>query len=179
MTSIPFGPEHKDGPWSWGSWLVGIVGFGALIWLATLFATWVIPVWWAFLMVTLGIFMSVPSARAYAAGRRPRGKAKVIHPTVDVRGESGSTYVILEQGKISAPKSRVKPREFGPLWWALYSGAIRAPVHLGDFILTLLWRMAGSVWGMSGGGDARGMETEAVDVIDYPESLSRPDGQRF
>lgn len=177
MTSIPFGPEHKDGPWSWGSWLVGVVGFAALIWVATFFEVWVMPAWWAFLMVVLGLLLSVPSGRAFASGRRPRGRVKAVTPTVDVHGQAGSTYVILEPGKAALPKSRVKPREFGPLWWALYSAVIRAPVHLGDFVLTALWRATGSVPGMNGGMNRA--DVEAGDAVDYPETLSRPDGQRF
>lgn len=174
---IPFGPERKDPPWRWGSFLVGVAGFVLLAWIATLGGINLIGFWWFFFIV-LGGLLSVRSGRAWVSGdvQELVHRAKV-QPTVDVRGQSGSTYVLMEPAKVRGPT--VRPREFGPLWWALYSVAVRAPVALGDAVLTTAWRLSSGLWSSGSSAAARQMELDYAAQIDHPEDLPSPDRERF
>jgi hypothetical protein len=170
---IPFGPGRKDPSWRWGSFLVGVCAFVLLLWIATLGDIDFIA-WWWWVALVLGILFSIRSGRAWARGV-PEDVAppRVVQPTVDVRGQAGSTYLLLEPAK--AKSARVKPREFSPFWWALYSLLVRAPVHLGDYILTLGWRLTG------GGGSPLGrrLQGERIDEFDHSDEFGAPDRRRF
>ncbi len=177
MSSIPFGPEHKDPPWRWGSFLVGVAGFAVLAAIATLGGIWLIG-WWWFVSVVLGVLFSLRSGRAWSRGRVPESSfSTTSHPTVNVEGKAGATYVLLEGAK-SPKASRVKPREFSPGWWAAYTVVVRAPVAFGDFILTVLWRFAGGFfWSSSTGSPAEhGLLLEQYDV---PSRNRPPDDESF
>jgi hypothetical protein len=174
--SIPFGPERKDPPWRWGSFLIGIASFVVLAWIATLGGVNLFGFWWI-VAVVLGFFFSLRSGRAWSRGEmRDLDETRKVAPTVDVRGQAGSTYLLLEPAKVRGPK--VRPREFGPFWWALYSLFVRAPVALGDFVLTSIWRFTGGFWNSSGSA-ARAWEIEQAAQVDYPSDLPDPDRERF
>ena len=176
MRSIPFGPDHKDPPWRWGSFFVGIAGFAVLAAIATLGGIWLIG-WWWIVSVVLGLMFSARSGRAWAQGRVPEVTfSKKYPPTVAVEGKAGATYVLLEGAKI--PKgSKVKPREFGPVWWAAYSITVRAPVAFGDFILTIFWRFTSGLWGNSSGSPSE--RNIQVDQFDVPARMPPPDRDLF
>ena len=170
---MPFGPELKDPLWRWGSWLIGVVAFLGLAWLATLGGIDLIGFYW-FVALVLGVLFSLRTGRAWQRGERPeRHFAKVIQPTVDVKGQAGSTYVLMEPARSS---KKVKPREFGPLWWTLYSIVVRAPVALGDVVLTLGWRLLG---GLGNGGGSAALARFQMDRIDHPERVPPPDRDIF
>jgi hypothetical protein len=92
---------------------------------------------------------------------------------VDVKGQAGSTYVLLEPARGS---KRVRPREFGPVMWALYSVFVRAPVALGDVVLTLIWRAFGGLGSAVSGALQRSVQLER---IDHAEQLPPPDRDTF
>jgi hypothetical protein len=70
----------------------------------------------------------------------------------------------------------VRPESFSPFWWALYSILVRAPVALGDVVLTLLWRSFG---GLSGGGSNSLWRGFQMDQIDHPDRIRSPDDETF
>lgn len=134
---IPFGAERKDPLWRWGAWIVGVVVFLFLAWVATWGGVDLVLSWRSLLFLLLGGLLSARSGRALNEGQHvERHFTRVVQPTVDVQGQPGSTYVLLEPAR----GRRVKPRDLAPGWWALYSIAIRAPVAAGDVALTLFWR---------------------------------------
>lgn len=175
---IPFGPERKDPPWRWGSFLVGVASFALLAWIATLGDINLIGFWW-FFSIVLGGLLSIRSGRAWASGEVAElVQRRTVQPTVDVRGQGGSTYVLMEPAKVKGgPK--VRPREFGPLWWALYSVTVRAPLALGDAVLTSAWRLSNGFWSGGSSAAARQYELEHMDEVDHPENLPSPDRERF
>lgn len=174
---IPFGPETKDAQWRWGAFLVGIAAFAALVWIATLGDIDLIGWWWVFALLLGGLF-SIRSGRAWS-----RGEAAVPEPShgtptaLRVSGAPGSTYVILDGGR-GRHGVRVRPRELSPFWWALYSLVVRAPVALGDFVLTLAWRVTGGVGGGSGVALRRSLERDH-ERADLDDSFVDPDRERF
>lgn len=173
MSAIPYGPELKDPMWRWGSFAMGVVGFVLLYWLMTLFDTLLLGWQRIIILAIIAGILSLRSGRLWAAGRMPaRGRAKKVSPTVAVEGKDGATYVIVEPGK--GPKaSKVKPEEFGPVWWALYTIVVRAPVALGDVILTTIWRLSGK-FDASGVGRGRNVDSEDVDFLsDLPDPAQR------
>lgn len=172
---IPFGPERKDPSWRWGSFLIGVAGFVLLIWIATLGGIDLIG-WWWWVVVILGALFSIRSGRAWTRGipEDVVAHARAAQPTVDVRGQAGSTYVLLEAARPKQP--RVRPREFGPFWWAVYSLAVRAPVQLGDYILTLAWRMSGGLWSSGTSSLQRQLQVEQAD---HPDEMRNTDRDRF
>lgn len=173
MRSIPFGPDHKDPPWRWGSFLVGVAGFVALAAIATLGGVWLIG-WWWIVAVVLGYLFSARSGRAWAHGRVPESSFSVkAQPTVAVEGKAGATYVLLEPSKT---KVNVRPRDFSPGWWALYSVVVRAPVAFGDFILTIFWRFTSGFWGSSSTSSERSLQ---IDHVDLTNRMNPPDSERF
>ncbi len=175
--SIPFGPERKDPPWRWGSFLVGVASFAALAFIATLGGINLIG-WWWFVAVVLGYLFSLRTGRAWAQGRgREIDPPRTVHPTVDIRGQQGSTYLVMEPVKVksSGGGSKVRPREFTPFWWALYSVVVRAPVALGDFVLTIAWRLSSGVW--AGNGNA--LKQFQMDQIDRPDNPGATDREGF
>jgi hypothetical protein len=170
---LPFGPELKDPLWRWGAWCVGLVAFFFLLWVGT----WggVTLVWhvWSLVLLIFGVLLSFRFGRAFARGEiLERHFAKQVHPTVDVQGQPGSTYVVLEPARRGG---KVRPESFSPFWWALYSIVVRAPVALGDVVLTLGWRWFG---GLGGGNGSlwRGLQ---MDQMDHPDKIRSPDDERF
>jgi hypothetical protein len=144
---IPFGPEWKDPPWRWGAWMLGVVGFVALLAITTALKVNVLG-WWSFVFVVLGYLLSIRSGRSWSRGRQPDRHFSPRHttPSVDVQGQAGSTYVLVSPPR-SAHGGFVRPRELSPGWWALYSVVVRAPVALGDAVLTTVWRFTRNFWG--------------------------------
>lgn len=173
LEAIPFGPDLKDPLWRWGAFLIGVDSFIALLALATLGGIWLIGWWWFFALI-LGFLFSLRSGRAWARGERLAVSFnRAVQPTVDVKGQAGSTYVLLEPARAT---KRVRPREFGPLWWSLYSIFVRAPVALGDVVLTLVWRLFS---GMGSAGASPVPQSVQFDRTDHPESLPPPDRDTF
>ena len=173
-TPIPYGPEYKNSTWRWGAFLIGVASFAVLAWIATLGGIDLIG-WTWFVSIVLGVLFSVPAGRAWARGEVDEiASSRTVPPTVDVRGQAGSTYLLLSPAKVKG--ARVRPREFGPVTWALYSVAVRAPVALGDFVLTLVWRRLG---GFRGSGSASLAHQLESDQIDDPDELPPPERQTF
>lgn len=173
MTPIPFGPELKDPLWRWGSFLMGVVGFLLLFWLMTLFHTMLVGWTRLFILIGLAVILSFRSGRRWASGREPeRQFTKRVHPTVEIDGQPGATYVMLESAKAGR---RVKPRDLTPGWWALYSIVVRAPVALGDVILTAAWRLLGG-WEVTSIGRNRNVDTEDFDSAAH---MPQPDKRTF
>lgn len=173
--TIPFGPERKDPSWRWGSFLIGVAAFVFLAWIATLGGINLFGWWWV-VAVVLGAMFSARSGLAWTQGKVQNlaAAARTVEPTVDVRGQAGSTYVVLEPARAkNSPK--VRPREFGPVWWALYSIVVRAPVALGDWVLTMAWRAGGS---RNAGAAARRQRIQ-MEQIDPFDNLSDPDREKF
>ena len=171
---LPFGPEFKDPLWRWGAWAVGVVAFLLLLWIATLGGVSLVWHFWTLILFLFGVFMSFRSGRAWQRGvRLDRDFARQVHPTVDVHGQQGSTYVVLEPARTGR---RVRPESFSPFWWSLYSLVIRAPVALGDVVLTLLWRWFGGLGGDGTGALWRGFQ---MDHVDTPERMRPPDDETF
>ena len=171
---LPFGPDFKDPLWRWGAWAVGVVAFLFLLWVATLGGVSLIWHFWTLILFIFGVLLSFRSGRAWQRGERlERHLARQIHPTVDVQGQAGSTYIVMEPVRTGR---RVKPDEFGPFWWALYSIVVRAPVALGDVVLTLLWRWFGGLGGDSTGALLRGFQ---MDQVDHPDRVRSPEDEKF
>lgn len=176
MTPIPFGPEAKDPLWRWGSFAMGVVGFVLLVWLMTLFDTLFLGWSRLILLAFVAGLLSLRSGRHWTLGREPeRTFAKKVSPTVAIDGKPGATYVLMEPAK-ATKTTRVKPRELGPGWWALYSVVVRAPVALGDVILTAIWRVVGGRWEATGIGRPRNVES---DDFDWADELPKPDRRSF
>jgi hypothetical protein len=170
---MPFGPDLKDPLWRWGAFLIGVDSFIALLAIATLGGIMLIG-WWWFVALVLGLLFSMRTGRAWGQGERPAASfTRAIQPTVDVKGQAGSTYVLMEPARAS---KKVRPREFGPLWWTLYSVVVRAPVALGDVVLTLLWRAFG---GLGGSGSESLQRSMQLERIDQAESMPQPDRDTF
>jgi hypothetical protein len=127
--------------------MMGVVGFVALLAIASALKVNVLG-WWSFVFVVIAYLLSIRSGRSWSHGRPPDRHFSPARatPSVDVQGQSGSTYVL-----VSPPRSHdgrfVRPRELSPGWWALYSVVVRAPVALGDAVLTTVWRFTRNFWG--------------------------------
>lgn len=170
---LPFGPELKDPLWRWGAWAVGVVTVVALLWLATLGDVNLLLHVYTLVLLVFGVLMSMRTGRAWQRGERPeRHFGKVVHPTVDVQGQPGSTYVLVEPARTGR---RVRPDQLSPFWWALYSVVVRAPVALGDVTLTLGWRWLGGL-GAGGAALTRGLQ---MDHLDHPDRVRSPDDDAF
>ncbi len=176
---IPFGPEFKDPFWRWGSFLIGVCTFVLLAWIATLGDINLIGFWF-FLFLILGAALSARSGLAWRRGDLPTGSSKKTKdPVVDIRGQAGSTYVVIDRGGGGGGGGgRVSPKQFSPLTWALYTIFVRAPMALGDAVLTAGWRAGG---GLGNGGSTlvRRFDMEQLDQLDQRENLPRPDRERF
>jgi len=157
--------------------MMGVAGFIGLLWLMTLFDVLLFGWWRLFFLIVIALLLSVRSGRAWTMGREPdSGGTRTTHPTVAVEGKAGATYVMLEPAKAGGKAPRVKPREFSPVWWALYTVVVRAPVALGDFLLTAFWRVVSGRWEA---GASAGERTVPPEHFDYPSQLSPPDRERF
>lgn len=159
--------------WRWGSFAMGVVGFVLLYWLMTLFGTLFLG-WQRILILTvIATLLSLRSGRRWRSGREPdRSYTKTVHPTVAVEGKPGATYVLLEPAKGPKGGPRVKPEEFGPIWWAVYTIAVRAPVALGDAILTTFWRLGERF--DPGASRGRNVGSEDTDFLnDLPDPARR------
>jgi hypothetical protein len=153
---------------------VGVVAFLLLLWIATLGGVSLLWNFWALVLFVFGVAMSFRAGRAWQRGERlERHFARQVHPTVDVQGTSGSTYVLLEPARTAG---KVKPEHFSPFWWALYSILVRAPVALGDVVLTLLWRTFGGLGGSGTSALLRGFQMDQLDQTDRGRS---PEDETF
>jgi predicted tellurium resistance membrane protein TerC len=153
---------------------VGLVAFFALLWIATLGGVSLLLHFWTLVLLVFGVLLSFRFGRAYGRGEPlERHFSKQIHPTVDVHGQPGSTYVLLEPARTGR---RVRPEGFSPFWWALYSILVRAPVALGDIVLTIGWRTLGGLGGTGSGALWRGFQ---MDRIDHPDGGRSPDDETF
>jgi predicted tellurium resistance membrane protein TerC len=160
--------------WRWGAWAVGVVTFLALVWIATLGGIDVVLNFWSIVLLVFGVLMSMRSGRAWKRGERPeRHFTREVHPTIDVQGQAGSTSGLRAPGRAGR---RVKPEELSPFWWTLYSVVVRAPVALGDIVLTLLWRWFG---GAGGGGTAALWRGFQVDQVDSSDRVRSPEDEKF
>lgn len=158
---IPFGPDFKDPTWRWASFLMGIATFVALIAIATLGGIMLIGFWW-FFAVFIAILLSLRSGRAWARGIPPH---------------TNFALTVSERAVEAPRRAQVRPREFGPFWWAVYSVFVRAPVGLGDLVLTVGWRLADGLWSNSTGvGTGQDLQ---VDDLDYTSDLPQPDKDTF
>jgi hypothetical protein len=155
---------------------MGVVGFVLLFWLMTLFSTLLLGWTRLFILTVIALLLSSRSGRRWTLGRVPEGSfVRRVTPTVEIEGKPGATYVLMESPKgLRGP--RVRPREFGPVVWALYSVFVRAPVALGDVILTGIWRVVGGRWEATGTSATRNVASED---IDFAAELPQPDKQTF
>jgi hypothetical protein len=127
--------------------MTGVVGFVVLLAIATAMKVNVLG-WWSIVFVVIGYLLSIRAGRSWSRGRQPDRHFSPRHttPPVEVQGQSGSTYVLVSPPR-SAYGGPVRPRELSPGWWALYSVVVRAPVALGDAVLTTIWRFSRGLWG--------------------------------
>lgn len=161
LRPIPFGPDYKDPLWRWASFLMGVATFVVLIALAT-WGGIVLFGWWWLVAVVLALLFSLRSGRAWARGTPPL-----------------TTFALVDERGVEAPRrAQVRPREFGPFWWAVYSLFVRAPVALGDVVLTGFWRLVGGLWNTSGPDPQEEVRMESLDY-DYASELPPPDRERF
>lgn len=156
---IPFGPDFKDPLWRWASFLMGVATFVVLLAIATLGGVMLIG-WWWFVAVILAILFSLRSGRAWARGLPPL-----------------RTFALVEERGVEEPRrTQVRPREFGPFWWAVYSIFVRAPVALGDVVLTACWRLVDGLWSTSSVDPQQEIQVES---FDYAAELPPPDREKF
>jgi hypothetical protein len=144
---VPLGQDLKDLPWRIGAWFVGFLTFVILLQVFTGGSASLFGWWQRLLLFLVGVVLSYPYVRDWRRGEVIAGKAVADEPTVAVEGKEGSTYVVLQLGQRGA--RTVRPRELNPGPWALYSVVVRAPVAVGDLVLTYFWRMAGQLSGYS------------------------------
>lgn len=177
MSAIPFGPEAKDPLWRWGSFLMGIVGFILLLWLFSPQHGLLFGFWRVGMLVVFSLLLSFRSAHHWAQGREPeKSFSRTVQPTVNIDGKPGATYVMLEPAKGGGRATKVKPRDLGPGWWALYTVFVKAPMALGDAILTAIWRPLGRRWEASGIGIRRSTGGENVE---FGDNRPPPGNQHF
>ena len=146
---IPLGQDLKDLPWRIGAWFVGVLTFIVLLWIFTGGNVSLLSWWQKALMFLIGVLLSYPFVRDWKSGEPVVAKAAVTEPAVVVDGKDSGTYVILQVGPRGG--RTVRPRELNPGPWGLYSVVVRAPVAVGDLVLTYFWRMIGSLFGYSQG----------------------------
>jgi hypothetical protein len=142
---LPLGQDLKDLPWRIGAWFVGVWTFIILLWVFTGGAVSLFQWWQKALLFLTGVLLSYPYVRDWKRGEAVVAKAAVTEPSVVVEGKDTGTYVVLQL----APRGgrTVRPRELNPGPWGLYSVVVRAPVAVGDLVLTYFWRIVGGVFG--------------------------------
>ena len=146
---LPLGQDLKDLPWRIGAWFVGVWTFIVLLWIFTAGAVSLLQWWQKALLFLIGVVMSYPYVRDWKRGEADVPRAAVTEPAVVVEGKDTGTYVVLQMGPRYG--RTVRPRELNPGPWGLYSVVVRAPVAVGDLVLTYFWRIVGSVSGYSQG----------------------------
>jgi hypothetical protein len=144
---VPLGQDLKDLPWRIGAWFVGFLTFVILLEVFTGGSVSLFRWWQRLLLFLVGVMLSYPYLRDWRRGEVIAAKAVTDEPTVAVEGKEGSTYVVVQLGQRGA--RTVRPRELNPAPWALYSVVVRAPVAVGDLVLTYFWRMVGQLSGYS------------------------------
>ena len=144
---VPLGQDLKDLPWRIGAWFVGIWAFIVLLWIFTGGNVSLLQWWQKALLFGIGVLLSYPYYRDWKRGEVVTATAVATEPAVAVEGKDGATYVVLQLGPRGG--RTVRPRELNPGPWGLYSVFVRAPVAVGDLVLTYFWRMVGSVSGYS------------------------------
>lgn len=164
MRTPPLGPNKKSGPWR-----VGALAVGAAIILKLL--DWLLGGLFSFsfgfvlILIAVGLALSAPWGFAWLAGKVP-AKPPSPEPALptEVKGESGSTYVIVQpaQPRGSGPSGPIpRWRPVGGLWGLVFTIVYDWPMFLGDALLTGFWAVAGRVKGVtnarkSGDGGADG-----------------------
>ena len=146
---LPLGQDLKDLPWRIGAWFVGVWAFIILLWVFTGGAVSLFQWWQKALLFLIGVVLSYPYARAWSKGEVHDVKAATVEPAVAVQGKDGSTYVVLQMGPSKGGGRTVRPKELNPAPWGLYSVVVRAPVAVGDLVLTWFWRAMGRLFGYS------------------------------
>jgi hypothetical protein len=146
---LPLGQDLKDLPWRIGAWFTGIWAFIILLWIFTGGSVSLFQWWQKALLFLIGVVLSYPYVRDWKRGEAVAAKAAVTDPAVVVEGKDSGTYVVLQMGP--GRGRTVRPRELNPGPWGLYSVVVRAPVAVGDLVLTYFWRLVGSVSGYSQG----------------------------
>jgi hypothetical protein len=147
---LPLGQDLKDLPWRIGAWFTGIWAFIILLWIFTGGSVSLFQWWQRMLLFLIGVVLSYPYVRDWKRGEAVVAKAAVTDPAVVVEGKDSGTYVVLQMGP---PRGRtVRPRELNPGPWGLYSVVVRAPVAVGDLVLTYFWRLVGRLFGYSQSG---------------------------
>jgi hypothetical protein len=144
---LPFGPNQKDQLWRAGAWIAGVVALLIVIWIFSGLQLHILSWWQWALGFAAGMAFSTPWAQAWRHGHAVDHRKLQRPPTVEVLGKEGSTYVLLpgQTGR------RARPKELGPGHWGLYSVFVRAPVFLGDVVLTLAWRLLSRARGVTSG----------------------------
>ena len=144
---VPLGQDLKDLPWRIGAWFVGFLTFVILLQVFTGGSVSLFQWWQKLLLFGIGVLLSYPYVRDWRRGEVVASKAVATEPAVAVEGKDGATYVVLQLGQRNA--RTVRPRELNPGPWGLYSVVVRAPVAVGDMVLTYFWRIVGHLSGYS------------------------------
>jgi hypothetical protein len=169
MRTPPLGPNKKSGAWRVGAFAIGL-GFVLKL------MDWFLGDWFSFswgfvlILIAVGLALSAPWGFAWAAGKVPATPAKPepIVPT-EVKGESGSTYVIVQPPQPKSAAGQVpRWRPQGGLWGLVFFIVYDIPIAIGDTLLTGFWAVVGRMRGVT---NAR-KRTDA-------DGESRPDQQTF
>ena len=144
---LPFGPDRKDQLWRAGAWIAGVVAFLVAMWIFSGFQLQLLSWWQWALAFALGMAFSTPWAQTWRRGEAVDHSKLQRAPTVEVLGKEGSTYVLLP----SQLGRRARPKDLGVALWGLYSVFVRAPVFVGDVVLTLAWRLLSRARGYTSG----------------------------
>jgi hypothetical protein len=157
---VPLGQDLKDLSWRIGAWFVGFLTFVVLLQVFTGGSVSLFQWWQRLLLFLLGVVLSYPYVRDWRRGEVIAAKAVATEPAVVVEGKDSGTYVVLQMGQRFG--RTVRPRELNPVPWGLYSVVVRAPVAVGDLVLTYFWRMVGSVFGYGQSGGRWGSSSSSV-----------------
>jgi hypothetical protein len=176
------GPWLKTPGWRAGSWLIGVTLF--LWFLDWLTGDFVDVGWWRpFLILFLGVLLSVPYGWAWVKGRAPLPpKPALLVPQAAIQQdeERGNTYVLV--GPTAATWRQGLARraaDLGPLSWFLYTILWRWPLLTGDAVLTVLWRGMTRVFGFNGGPSIESFDPIEADQVEDPEDRPPPGSRTF
>lgn len=138
-------PRHrKDELWQIACWPTGVIALLTFVWVFTFFKinllTWM--GWWQWLVI-LALIGGFSSRAPLLWARREEhvDDDEAVTPSVNIAGQEGSTYVVVEPPRLPGQRRRgVRPRDYEPSHWTLYSALVRGPLELGNVVLTYLWR---------------------------------------
>lgn len=145
--SVRPGPAEKNSTWRGGSFLVGLIVLLSLLsWVLGDFLN-VSGAWGRLsLLIFFGFLLSLPHGLAVVRGRhRPESPAEPMPVVREVRSDSGSTVVVFPAAPADAPGASVKSKELGTLWYVAYVVLWKAPVVVGDLVLSGVWSLLGRV----------------------------------